>query len=129
MRHKIIHISILVDDYDEAIDFYIKRLNFELIEDTKISDTKRWVLVKPKGNGECCLLLAKAVTEEQKKFIGNQSGGRVFLFLNTEDFERDYSNLIKNNITIVREPSDEIYGKVAVFMDSYGNKWDLIESK
>lgn len=129
MRQKIIHISILVDDYDEAIDFYIKRLNFELIEDTKISDTKRWVLVKPKGNGECCLLLAKAVTEEQKKFIGNQSGGRVFLFLNTEDFERDYSNLIKNNITIVREPSDEIYGKVAVFMDLYGNKWDLIESK
>lgn len=129
MRQKIVHISILVNDYDEAIEFYTKRLNFELIEDTKLSETKRWVLVKPLGNGECCLLLAKAVTEEQKKFIGNQSGGRVFLFLNTEDFESDYSNLVEKNITIVREPTNEIYGKVAVFMDLYGNKWDLIESK
>ena len=129
MRQKIVHISILVNDYDEAIEFYTKRLNFELIEDTKLSDTKRWVLVKPKGSGECCLLLAKAVTEEQKKFIGNQSGGRVFLFLNTEDFERDYNNLVQKNITIVREPTNEIYGKVAVFMDLYGNKWDLIESR
>jgi catechol 2,3-dioxygenase-like lactoylglutathione lyase family enzyme len=129
MRQKIVHISILVNDYDEAIEFYTKRLNFELIEDTKLSDTKRWVLVKPKGSGECCLLLAKAVTEEQKKFIGNQSGGRVFLFLTTEDFERDYSNLAEKNITIVREPTNEIYGKVAVFMDLYGNKWDLIESR
>lgn len=129
MRQKIVHISILVNDYDEAIEFYTKRLNFELIEDTKLSDTKRWVLVKPKGSGECCLLLAKAVTEEQKKFIGNQSGGRVFLFLNTEDFERDYNNLVEKNITIVREPTNEIYGKVAVFMDLYGNKWDLIESR
>jgi len=129
MRQKIVHISILVNDYDEAIEFYTKRLNFELIEDTKLSDTKRWVLVKPKGSGECCLLLAKAVTEEQKKFIGNQSGGRVFLFLNTDDFERDYNNLVEKNITIVREPTIEIYGKVAVFMDLYGNKWDLIESR
>jgi len=129
MKQKIVYISILVNDYDEAIEFYTKRLNFELIEDTKLSDTKRWVLVKPKGSGECCLLLAKAVTEEQKKFIGNQSGGRVFLFLNTEDFERDYNNLVQKNITIVREPTNEIYGKVAVFMDLYGNKWDLIESR
>jgi catechol 2,3-dioxygenase-like lactoylglutathione lyase family enzyme len=129
MGQRIIHISILVKDYDEAIEFYTNKLNFELIEDTRLSETKRWVLVKPKGKGECCLLLAKAITDEQKKFIGNQSGGRVFLFLNTEDFERDYSNLVEKNVTIVREPTKEIYGKVAVFMDLYGNKWDLIQSK
>jgi catechol 2,3-dioxygenase-like lactoylglutathione lyase family enzyme len=129
MGQSIIHISILVKDYDEAIEFYTNKLNFELIEDTRLSETKRWVLVKPKGKGECCLLLAKAMTNEQKMFIGNQSGGRVFLFLNTEDFERDYSNLVEKNVTIVREPTNEIYGKVAVFMDLYGNKWDLIQSK
>lgn len=129
MGQRIIHISILVKDYDEAIEFYTNKLNFELIEDTRLSDLKRWVLVKPKGQGECCLLLAKAITDEQKEFIGNQSGGRVFLFLNTEDFEKDYSNLVEKNVTIVREPTNEIYGKVAVFMDLYGNKWDLIESK
>ena len=129
MGQRIIHISILVKDYDEAIEFYTNKLNFVLIEDTRLSETKRWVLVKPKGKGECCLLLAKAMTDEQKRFIGNQSGGRVFLFLNTEDFERDYSNLVEKNVTIVREPTNEIYGKVAVFMDLYGNKWDLIQSK
>jgi catechol 2,3-dioxygenase-like lactoylglutathione lyase family enzyme len=129
MGQRIIHISILVKDYDEAIEFYTNKLNFELIEDTRLSETKRWVLVKPKGKGECCLLLAKAMTDEQKRFIGNQSGGRVFLFLNTEDFERDYSNLVEKNVTLVREPTNEIYGKVAVFMDLYGNKWDLIQSK
>jgi catechol 2,3-dioxygenase-like lactoylglutathione lyase family enzyme len=129
MGQRIIHISILVKDYDEAIEFYTNKLNFELIEDTRLSETKRWVLVKPKGKGECCLLLAKAMTDEQKGFIGNQSGGRVFLFLNTEDFERDYRNLVEKNVTIVREPTHEMYGKVAVFMDLYGNKWDLIQSK
>ena len=129
MEQRIVHISILVNDYDEAIDFYTKKLNFELVEDTKLSDTKRWVLVKPRGKGECCLLLAKAVNEEQRMFIGNQSGGRVFLFLNTDNFERDYNNLVENNITIVREPINEAYGKVLVFMDLYGNKWDLIGSK
>lgn len=129
MGQRIAHVSILVKEYDEAIEFYTKKLNFDLIEDTKLSETKRWVLVKPKGKGECSLLLAKAANEEQKMFIGNQSGGRVFLFLYTDDFDNDYNNLVKQNITIVREPTNEKYGKVLVFKDLYGNKWDLIESK
>lgn len=129
MGQRITHVSILVKEYDEAIEFYTKKLNFDLIEDTKLSETKRWVLVKPKGKGECSLLLAKAANEEQKMFIGNQSGGRVFLFLYTDDFDNDYNNLVKQNITIVREPTNEKYGKVLVFKDLYGNKWDLIESK
>lgn len=129
MEQNLANIAILVRDYDEAIDFYTKVLKFDLIEDTRLSDTKRWVLVKPKGKGQCCLLLAKASDDEQKKYIGNQSGGRVFLFLHTDNLERDYENLIENEITIVREPSEEIYGKVMVFMDLYGNKWDLIERK
>ena len=129
MEQSISHISLLVKDYDEAIEFYTKQLNFELVEDTKLSDTKRWVLVKPIGKGECCLLLAKATDEQQLKFVGNQSGGRVFLFLNTDDFERDYKNLISKKITIIREPSDEAYGRVLVFADLYGNKWDMIGPK
>lgn len=129
MGQRIAHVSILVKEYDEAIEFYTKKLNFDLIEDTKLSETKRWVLVKPKGKGECSLLLAKAANEEQEMFIGNQSGGRVFLFLYTDDFDNDYNNLVKQNITIVREPTNEKYGKVLVFKDLYGNKWDLIESK
>ena len=104
-------------------------MNFSLIEDTVLSDTKRWVLVRPKGANECSLLLAKAVTEEQKSRIGNQTGGRVFLFLHTDNFERDYQNLIDKNIKIVRQPSFEDYGTVAVFEDLYGNLWDLIEPK
>lgn len=127
MDQNIANISILIKDYDEAIEFYTRKLNFDLIEDSRLSQSKRWVLVKPKGKGKCSLLLAKAADEEQKKFIGNQSGGRVFLFLHTDDFDRDYANLMDKNIEIVREPSDEIYGKVAVFMDLYGNKWDLVE--
>jgi len=127
MKQNLTHIAILVDDYDKAIDFYINKLNFTLSEDTILSDTKRWVLVTPKGAKECSLLLAKAVNEEQKSRIGNQSGGRVFLFLNTDNFKRDYKNLIDNNIKIVREPSIETYGTVAVFEDLYGNLWDLIE--
>ncbi len=129
MGQRIAQISILVKEYDEAIEFYTKKLKFDLIEDTKLSETKRWVLVKPKGKGECSLLLAKAANEEQEMFIGNQSGGRVFLFLYTDNFDSDYNNLVKQNITIVREPTNENYGKVLVFMDLYGNKWDLIESK
>lgn len=129
MEQNLANIAILVREYDEAIDFYTKILNFDLIEDSRLSETKRWVLVKPKGKGQCCLLLAKASDEDQKKFIGNQSGGRVFLFLHTDNLERDYKNLIENNVTIVREPSEEIYGKVMVFLDLYGNKWDLIERK
>lgn len=127
MKQYIAHISLVVKDYDEAIEFYTKKLHFNLIEDTKLSDTKRWVRIAPKGSKECCLLLAKAANDEQLKTVGNQTGGRVFLFLYTESFERDYKNLITQNITIVRQPTTEIYGTVAVFEDLYGNLWDLIQ--
>jgi catechol 2,3-dioxygenase-like lactoylglutathione lyase family enzyme len=126
MNQHIAHIAIVVDDYDQAIKFYTEKLNFRLVEDTSLSETKRWVLVAPAG-GECCLLLAKAANDEQKSRIGNQTGGRVFLFLNTDNFQRDYENLKARGVTIVREPSVEAYGTVAVFADLYGNLWDLIE--
>lgn len=127
MKQKLAHIALVVRDYDEAIHFYTQKLQFDLIEDTALSDTKRWVLVRPKGSDGCCLLLAKAANDEQASRIGNQTGGRVFLFLHTDDFDRDYQNLLKNELTIVRAPSTEAYGKVAVFEDLYGNLWDLIE--
>ncbi len=128
MNIRIAHITLLVDDYDKAIDFFTNKLNFILIEDTKLSDVKRWVLVQPQGSENCCLLLAKASTPEQIRSIGNQSGGRVFLFLHTDNFKRDYQNLIDKGIRIVREPKTEDYGTVVVFEDIYGNLWDLIES-
>ena len=127
MKQKIAHIALLVADYDEAISFYVDKLNFDLIEDTALSETKRWVLVAPKGSQDFSLLLAKADGNFQKQNIGNQSGGRVFLFLNTDNFDRDYQNLKDNNIEIVREPKTEAYGKVLVFKDIYGNLWDLIQ--
>lgn len=127
MKQRLAHIAIVVDDYDEAIGFYTGKLRFNLIEDTQLSETKRWVLVRPKGSTECCLLLAKAANEEQKSRVGNQTGGRVFLFLHTDNFERDYQNLLNNQIEIVRPPQKEVYGTVAVFKDLYGNLWDLIE--
>lgn len=127
MSQRLVHITLVVDDYDEAIKFYTEKLNFRLVEDTVLSDTKRWVRIAPGRSDECCLLLAKAVNEEQRSRIGNQTGGRVFLFLNTDNFIRDYDSLIANGITIVREPSVEAYGTVAVFSDLYGNLWDLIE--
>ena len=129
LDRKLVHVSLLVNDYDEAIRFYVEKLDFEVIEDTKLDENKRWVLVKPRGSGSCCLLLAKAQGEKQRSCIGNQSGGRVFLFLETDDFARDYQNLIKQGIRIAREPSDEAYGRVAVFEDLYGNRWDLIQYK
>jgi catechol 2,3-dioxygenase-like lactoylglutathione lyase family enzyme len=122
------HVAIVVQDYDEAIRFYTQVLHFELIEDTLISQTKRWVLVRPQGGG-CALLLAKAANTEQLKYVGNQSGGRVFLFLHTDDFGRDYHRLLEQGVQIVRPPSQEAYGTVAVFADLYGNLWDLIEPK
>ena len=112
MKQSIAHIALLVNDYDEAIKFYTEKLNFILIEDTVLSEEKRWVLVKPPGATECCLLLAKAANERQKLSVGNQSGGRVFLFLHTDNFKRDYQNLIDNKIKIVREPAIEEYGTV-----------------
>ena len=129
MNQKLVRIAIVVDEYDRAIEFYTKKLLFDLIEDRRLSDEKRWVLVRPKGATECSLLLARGANEDQRSRIGNQTGGRVFLFLQTDDFQRDYNNLIENNIKIVREPSVEEYGTVAVFEDIYGNLWDLIESK
>jgi catechol 2,3-dioxygenase-like lactoylglutathione lyase family enzyme len=129
MKQFIAHIALLVDDYDEAIRFYTEKLQFDLIEDTVLSESKRWVLVEPKGAKECCLLLAKAVGDEQKSRISNQTGGRVFLFLYTDDFWRDYHQMLENGIRFVREPKDEAYGTVAVFEDLYGNLWDLIEAE
>jgi len=129
MNQRLANIALVVKDYDEAISFYVEKLNFELIEDTKLSNEKRWVLVKPKGNLDFSLLLAKAENEEQKSRIGNQTGGRVFLFLQTDDFERDYINLLNHKIEIIRAPKVETYGKVLVFKDLYGNLWDLIEPK
>jgi uncharacterized glyoxalase superfamily protein PhnB len=129
MRQHIARLTLVVDDYDKAIDFYTKKLQFDLIEDTPLSETKRWVLVGPKGSNGCCLLIAKAASEEQKKAIGNQTGGRVFLFLHTDDFQRDYQNLIDNNVKIVRQPIRETWGTVAVFEDLYGNLWDLVQPR
>jgi catechol 2,3-dioxygenase-like lactoylglutathione lyase family enzyme len=127
MKQTIAHIALVVDDYDEAIKFYTEKLDFTLVEDTPQSETKRWVLVAPKGAEECCLLLARGVGEEQRSRIGNQTGGRVFLFLRTDDFWRDYENMVARGVKIVREPKTEEYGTVAVFADLYGNLWDLVE--
>ncbi|HLL16582.1 MAG TPA: VOC family protein [Pyrinomonadaceae bacterium] len=127
MKQSIAHIALVVNDYDEAIKFYTEKLNFTLVEDTAQSETKRWVLVAPKGAEECCLLLAKGVGEDQRSRIGNQTGGRVFLFLKTDDFWRDYKNMLSRGIRFVREPKNEEYGTVAVFADLYGNLWDLVE--
>ena len=121
MKQSIAHIALVVEDYDEAISFYTEKLNFTLLEDTVQSETKRWVKVAPQGAEECCLLLAKAVGEEQKSRIGNQTGGRVFLFLKTDDFWRDYKAMQLQGINFIREPKIEEYGTVAVFEDLYGN--------
>ena len=126
MENHINQITLVVKDYDEAIAFYTQKLHFDLIEDTVLSETKRWVVVAPK-NSQCRLLLAKAANEEQLKSVGDQTGGRVFLFLNTDNLERERQNLINNKVNIVRELKQENYGKVLVFEDLYGNLWDLIE--
>ena len=120
------HVTLLVDDYDKAIRFYTEKLKFKLIEDTMLSESKRWVLVSP-GESSANLLLAKAANEEQRTSIGNQTGGRVFLFLKTNNFKEYFANLKKEDVKIVREPSVESYGTVAVFADLYGNLWDLID--
>jgi catechol 2,3-dioxygenase-like lactoylglutathione lyase family enzyme len=127
MNQHIAHIALLVHNYDEAIAFYTKKLHFTLIEDTYLTPNKRWVLVQPTGTGNCSILLAKATTPLQNNAVGNQAGARVFLFLYTNNFKRDYNNLIEQQITIVRPPAIEPYGIVAVFADLYGNLWDLIE--
>ncbi|MBK8415972.1 MAG: VOC family protein [Bacteroidetes bacterium] len=127
MYQRIAHIALVVNDYDEAIDFYTQKLDFQLLEDTRLSDSKLWVMVAPKGAKECSLLLAKAANESQKKSVGNQTGGRVGFFLFTDDFWRDYEKLKNRDIKFIRGPQDFDYGKVAVFEDLYGNLWDLIE--
>ena len=127
MKQHLAHLSIIVREYDEAIEYYTKILDFKLIEDTALSPEKRWVLVAPPGAKECALLLAKAANEEQVKHIGNQTGGRVFLFLFTDDFWRDYKKMVGRKVTFIREPIEEAHGTVAIFEDLYGNKWDFIQ--
>lgn len=129
MQQYITHFALVVNDYDEAIDFYTQKLKFRLLEDTVLSETKRWVLVAPPGAKECSILLAKAATEEQRSRIGNQTGGRVFLFLNTDDIWRDYEAMRAQDIKFIRTPQVEAYGTVAVFEDLYGNLWDLIQQE
>lgn len=126
MKQSLVHIALVVADYDEAIAYYTQTLGFTLLEDSIQSETKRWVLVAPPGS-VTSLLLAKATSDEQQSRIGNQTGGRVFLFLHTDDFWRDYKNLQTKGVKFVRGPAEEIYGTVAVFQDLYGNLWDLIE--
>lgn len=128
MAQSIAHIALVVKDYDEAIEFYTKKLNFELLEDTYQPDQdKRWVVIAPKDSKGATILLAKASNEEQEKFIGNQAGNRVFLFLSTDDFWQDYNDMRAKGVSFIREPKEEDYGTVAVFVDLYGNKWDLIQ--
>ena len=127
MPQQLAHIAIVVKDYDEAIAFYTQKLGFILLEDTTLSDTKRWVKVSPPGNGNCSLYLAKAANDDQISRVGNQTGDRVFLFLYTDDFWRDFNLYTSKAVQFVREPVQETYGTVAVFEDLYGNLWDLIE--
>jgi len=127
MQQSLIHISLVVSDYDEAIKFYTQKLNFTLVEDTVLSETKRWVLIAPPGSSGCQLLLAKAANEEQQSRVGNQTGGRVFLFLQTDDLKRDHANMKAKGVKFVREPEVQPWATVAVFEDLYGNMWDLIE--
>lgn len=129
MNQHIAHIALVVKDYDEAINFYTQKLDFLLLEDTKMDEKKRWVVVAPPGAKECSLLLAKAANEEQIKSIGHQTGGSVFLFLYTDDFWRDYHKMVERKINFVRPPAEYEYGTVAVFEDLYGNLWDLLQPK
>jgi uncharacterized glyoxalase superfamily protein PhnB len=119
--------AVLVHDYDEAIAFYLEKLNFEVRLDTPLTGTKRWVVLAPSGGGQGCILLAKADTEEQAESVGNQTGGRVFLFLDTDNFQRDYEKYVERGVSFIEAPRTEEYGTVAVFEDLYGNRWDLIQ--
>ena len=128
MQQAIAHVALVVRDYDEAIALYVGLLGFRLLEDTaRPEQNKRWVVVAPPGTGGTSLLLARASTSEQSGFIGNQSGGRVFLFLQTDDFWRDYNRFVAAGVEFIREPKEEPYGTVAVFQDLYGNRWDLLQ--
>jgi catechol 2,3-dioxygenase-like lactoylglutathione lyase family enzyme len=128
MKQSIVHIALVVKDYDEAIAFYTEKLHFTLIEDTyQPEQDKRWVVVAPPGSVGTTLLLARASKPEQEPYVGNQTGGRVFLFLNTDDFWRDYNEMVSRGIKFVRPPKEAPYGTVAVFEDLYGNLWDLLQ--
>lgn len=127
MQQRIAQLALLVNDYDEAIAFYSDKLQFRLVEDTVLSPTKRWVVMAPPGSSNTYLLLAKAANDEQQSRVGNQTGGRVFLFLYTDDFHRDHQRMLAAGVNFVREPAVEPYGTVAVFEDLYGNLWDMIE--
>lgn len=129
MKQTLAHVAIVVDDYDEAIAFYTQKLGFQLLEDTVLSAAKRWVVLSPKGSTGCSLLLAKAANEEQKSRVGNQTGGRVFLFLHTDNFWDDYTSMTQAGIEFVRLPVEEEWGTVAVFADLYGNLWDFIQPR
>lgn len=129
MNQRIVQVALVVADYDEAIQFYTEVMGFDLVEDNPMGATKRWVVVRPKGESIFSLLLAKAVNEEQQKAVGNQSGGRVFLFMHTDDFWRDHQRMVAKGVAFVRQPVEELYGTVAVFKDLYGNLWDLIQPK
>ena len=130
MKQSIVHIALVVKDYDEAIEFYTKTLNFELLEDTyQPEQNKRWVIVAPPNSSGTTIVLARASKPEQEEFIGNQTGGRVFLFLSTDDFWRDYNAMVSKGVEFVRAPKEADYGTVAVFKDLYGNLWDLLELK
>jgi catechol 2,3-dioxygenase-like lactoylglutathione lyase family enzyme len=129
MNQTIGHIALVVRDYDEALAFYTRTLHFTVVEDTRMSEEKRWVLIAPPGSHGTQLLLARAATPEQETRIGNQTGGRVFLFLHTDDFWRDYNEMIARKVKFIRPPVEEPYGTVAVFEDLYGNLWDLLQRK
>lgn len=129
LKQHIGSIALVVKDYDEAIEFYTKKLSFELVEDTDLGEGKRWVLITPPNSNGTHILLAQATEPEQHDAVGNQAGGRVWLFLNTNDFWRDYENMFNNGVIFHEEPRIEPYGTVAVFEDLYGNKWDLIQQK
>ena len=130
MKQSIVHVALVVADYDEAIAFYTQKLHFTLVEDTyQPEQDKRWVVVAPPVSSGTTLLLARAAKPEQKPFVGNQTGGRVFLFLNTDDFWRDYQEMVANGIKFIRPPKEAEYGLVAVFEDLYGNLWDLLQLK
>ena len=129
MNQKLAYLSLLVRDYDEAIAYFTGVLGFDLLEDTDMGGGKRWVRVAPHGEGGSGLLLAKAVNADQSSRVGDQTGGRVFLFLHTDDFERDYTRMKAKGVKFLEEPRHEVYGTVVVFEDLYGNKWDFIEPK
>jgi uncharacterized glyoxalase superfamily protein PhnB len=129
MKQHIAQIALVVNDYDEAIAFYTQKLDFKLIEDTRFSETKRWVIIAPPGAEESRILLAQAANDRQRATVGNQTGGRVFLFLYTDDFWRDYNKMAERGIRFIHPPRKEEYGTVAVFEDLYGNLWDFIEPK